>query len=180
MVAINPLTKIPLGLRPVSLQQSQGSYTYLQMADMIFTKFHLHPTILIPETAPTPRYATRAPSISSEASGPPSPITHVDTIAIEVEIAHNKHERTKNFLRPLIRVVLAVLSILGGLLIPSFESLLSFLGGGLGIISVIIIPVWAGAEAFGWRNLEYVVIAVSAVFAVIGTVCSFWPDSPSS
>jgi len=143
---------------------------------MIFTKFHLHPTILIPEAAPTPRYATRAPSISSEASGPPSPIIHVDTIGIDVEIAHNRHERMKNFVRPLIRVILAVLSILGGLVIPSFESLLSFLGGGLGIISVIIIPVWAGAEAFGWRKLEYVVIGVSAVFAVIGTVCSFWPD----
>jgi vesicular inhibitory amino acid transporter len=150
------------------------------MADMIFTKFHLHPTVLIPESAPTPRYATRAPSLSSETSDPPSPIAHIDSIDIDVEIAHNRHERTKNFLRPLIRVILAVSSILGGLLIPSFESLLSFLGGGLGIVSVIIIPVWAGAEAFGWRKLEYVVIAVSAVFAVIGTVCSFWPDSSAS
>ena len=105
---------------------------------MFFTRFALHPTTLIPESAPTPRYATRPPSLSSATSDrPPSPITPSDIIPIEVEVAHYRHERNKAIMRPVVRVMLAILAILGAVLMPSFESVLSFLGGGLGVVSAM-------------------------------------------
>ena len=144
---------------------------------MFFTKFNLHPTTLIPESAPTPRYVTRPPSLASETSETSTPpITRSDVIPVEVEIAHYRNERNKAILRPVVRVAMAILAILGGVLMPSFESVLSFLGGGLGVVSTVIIPVWAGANVFGWTKWSKGVVAVSAVLAVVGTVCSFWPE----
>lgn len=172
MVALNPLTKIALGIRP--------------LADMIFGWLNLHKTELIPQTAPTPRYTTR----------PSSPVTDEDedndnnedddeewegghydpmasTISIYAENRHQKSERVKAVLRPVIRVALAIAAVLGALVFPSFEALMSLLGSGFACLTLIIIPVWAGAAVFGWRWYDYVAIVISAIFGAWGTVASF-------
>ncbi|ORY27209.1 transmembrane amino acid transporter protein-domain-containing protein [Naematelia encephala] len=167
MVAINPLTKIPLGLRP--------------LADIIFSYFNLHPTLLVPSTAPTPRYLTRPNSPSSSSSSTSSlsshlepPPTHMPT---SIETAHNRRERIKSIIRPIIRVLLAVLAIVGALVMPSFESVLSLLGSGFAVASTILIPVWAGASVFGWKWYQIVICVISTIVAILGIISAFWPEA---
>lgn len=140
--------------------------------------------MLIPQTAPTPRYTTTQ---NSPAATPPlSPHSHGATLpengeddaaallAFDAEAKHTRKERTKKVLRPIIRVALSVFSVVGALAMPSFEKLLSFLGSGFAILTMIIIPIWAKASVFGWKTHEIVVCVLSALVAIAGVVCSFW------
>jgi vesicular inhibitory amino acid transporter len=72
-------------------------------------------------------------------------------------------------LRPVIRLVLAVLVTVGALVMPSFESSMAILGGGFGVIMIIVLPVWAAGEALGWKRWYGAVIAASLVLAAAGT-----------
>jgi vesicular inhibitory amino acid transporter len=60
--------------------------------------------------------------------------------------------------------------------LPSFESVMALLGSGFALVTVVIIPIWAGAEVFGWTWYAMVTCGVSAVVAVVGIVTSFWPS----
>lgn len=93
----------------------------------------------------------------------------------EEESEHERWERKKRVFRPMIRVLLAILAVAGGVLLPSFEAVMSLLGSGFALVTVMIIPLWAGAELFGWTWYTAVTMAVSGVVAVIGIVASFWP-----
>lgn len=174
MVALNPLTKIALGIRP--------------LADMIFTWLGLHKTVLIPQTAPTPRYVTRPSSPvdededyeanrNSDEEDSYDGDTHYDamasTISIYAEHKHERSEKVKAVLRPIIRVALAVAAVLGALVFPSFESLMSLLGSGFACITILIVPICAGAQVFGWHWYDYTAIAASVFFGVWGTYASF-------
>jgi vesicular inhibitory amino acid transporter len=140
------------------------------LSDIIFTLLYLHPAIYIPNSTPTPRYTTRpsspVPSSHSE------PIPH---ILDQEEISHDKWERKKKILRPTIRVLLAVAAVVGGIILPSFESVMALLGSGFALVTVIIIPIWAGAKLWGWTWYASVIAGLSGVVAVVGVVTSFWP-----
>lgn len=187
MVALNPLTKLPLSLRPVSGLLSDrdvylyGELTPAQLSDIIFTLFHLHPAIYIPNSVPTPRYVTRpnspVPSISTISDpGPDSALLPLDP----EEAEHEHWEKRKRLFRPLIRVILAIMAVAGGVLLPSFESVMSLLGSGFALVTVMIIPLWAGAELFGWTWYAMFTMGLSGVVAVIGVATSFWPGQATS
>jgi len=162
MVAINPLTKLPLALRP--------------LCDILFTHFHLHPAIYVPGPIPAPNSAVRpsspAPSVAHSDPGP-------DTTPTPEEIIHADHERRKGLIRPVIRVILAIMPIIGALIIPSFERLMSFMGSALAIVTVIIIPVWAAAKIWGWTWYGVVICVLSGIIGVVGTICAVWPRETS-
>ena len=176
MVAVNPLTKLPLGLRP--------------LADVIFSAFHLHPTLLIPKDVETPHVSL--PPTPPDSSPPGSPalsrsrsnrpdlpesladldIPHMPPAA---EWSHDKHERLKYWLRPCIRVLLAVLAVVGGLVMPSFEKVLNLLGSMFGIAMAILLPMWVSGKIFGWKWWMVIVWVIAALLAVYGTIASFIP-----
>lgn len=227
MVALNPLTKIALGIRP--------------LADMIFTRLGLHKTELVPLGAPTPRYVTRPPSPASDAAAETEAIAertentaignliqdgadaqvrayqraaraaeaataagatgagapgigesgfsaYVDASSSFSRIgydpaasllqprnaaAHARRERIKALTRHAVRLALAVLFVAGALATPSFERVMGLLGSGFASLTLIIIPVWAGAEVFGWRWYHYFAIGVAVVLGTLGTIAAF-------
>jgi vesicular inhibitory amino acid transporter len=67
-------------------------------------------------------------------------------------------------------MLIAVLATVGALVMPSFESVMAILGGGFGLVMVVILPVWAGANVLGWKWWYYPVLGVSVVMAVLGVV----------
>lgn len=168
-----------------------------QLADLVFTHFGLHKTELIPQGAPTPRFITRPSSPTSDNSftsgaevdpGASAYIqdpatsyfdpTHggISTITLGAERAHDRKERRKAYIRNSMRVSLALLSVLGAFLMPSFEAVIALLGSAFAVITLIIIPVWAGASVFGWHWYDVVAIIGAAIIGIIGTVCAFAPD----
>lgn len=86
---------------------------------------------------------------------------------------HNRRERIKAICRSVIRVLVAVLTIVAGLALPSFESILSLLGSGFGLVTVVIIPICAYGQVFGWRWWHVAVCVASGFLAVAGTIGSF-------
>lgn len=157
----------------------------VKLSDIIFTLFHLHPAIYIPNSVPTPRYVTRPSSpvgsLSPSANSDPGPNTTTEPIYLDPEEAeHNQWETRKKYLRPVIRIILASLAVLGAILLPSFESVMSLLGSGFAVVTVMIIPLWAGAELFGWTWYAVLTVGVSGLVAVVGIITSFWPHQWSS
>jgi len=54
---------------------------------------------------------------------------------------------------------------------------MALLGSGFALVTVVIIPIWAGAELWGWTWYAAVCCGLSGVVAVVGIVTSFWPES---
>lgn len=153
------------------------------MSDIIFTLFHLHPAIYIPNSVPTPRYVTRpsSPVESISVTSDPGPNTTTNPIYLDPEeVEHDQWETRKRYLRPIIRIILASLAVFGAILLPSFESVMSLLGSGFAVVTVMIIPLWAGAELFGWSWYAALTVGVSGVVAVVGIITSFWPHQWNS
>jgi vesicular inhibitory amino acid transporter len=145
-----------------------------KFSDILFTYLHLHPTVLIPETMPTPHH-TRPPSPSSSRSSlsiSSIPEAHDPHLSSTAEAAHTRRETVKYYLRPIIRLLLAVLAVVGALVMPSFESVMAILGGGFGVVMCIIMPVWAGGNVLGWRWWYYPVLVASGAMAVVGVVAA--------
>ncbi|WRT67240.1 uncharacterized protein IL334_004207 [Kwoniella shivajii] len=166
MVALNPLTKLPLGLRPLS--------------DIIYTWFHLQPTVFLP-TRHTP---TITPSYTSPNSPPPlTPASTTSTLTMfplppttSAESAHDRRETIKSILRPLISIILVGFFVIGAFVLPSFETVMGIMGGGLAVISCILIPIAAGAGVWGWTTFSKIVFGIASVYAVIGTACALLND----
>ncbi|ORX39981.1 transmembrane amino acid transporter protein-domain-containing protein [Kockovaella imperatae] len=169
--AVNAVTKLPLGFRP--------------LADMSFTMLGLHPTILIPRVAPTPRYTE--PSTPTVEGSEDSPFMNSDGLNSGISLhaplpiiddhgQHNHRERLKLIARTLIQFALPVLPVIAAIVLPSFESLLSFLGSGFAVVISILLPIAAKASVYGWRKHEVAVFAFSAIAGTIGVICTFAPD----
>lgn len=60
---------------------------------------------------------------------------------------------------------------------PSFESLMGLMGSGFAILSMIVLPVWAGAEVFGWKWYEKGAVVGAVIVAVLGTIAAMWPEA---
>jgi vesicular inhibitory amino acid transporter len=154
---------------------------------MVFTWLHLHRTVLIPETDSTPLYPTRPGTPDSDMSDKYDPAQCAAScdpdsslFSLHTKQRHVREERRKAFLRPCIRIALACLAIAGGLVFPSFEALMSLLGSGFACITLIIVPVWAGAAVFGWKRCDVTAIVLATLIGVFGTVASFWPEAAAS
>ncbi|WWD16037.1 hypothetical protein CI109_100462 [Kwoniella shandongensis] len=171
MVALNPLTKLPLGLRPLS--------------DVFYTWFGLQPTVFVPtkhyqpvrsyteSLASTPRLSAS----SSSSSLATLEATHDDHHHLSIaEKKHDRRERIKSILRPVVSLVLVSFFVLGALSFPSFETIMGVMGGGLALISCVLIPIAAGAGIWGWRWYDIVIFALSSVAAVVGILCAVLND----
>ncbi|OCF36492.1 solute carrier family 32 (vesicular inhibitory amino acid transporter) [Kwoniella heveanensis BCC8398] len=173
MVALNPLTKLPLGLRPLC----DVLYTWFGLQPTVFVPIHHSPAATFsasPTTPTTTSYTeTTAPppltpaSISSELTMfPIPPISNA-------EASHDRRERIKSILRPLISIILVLLFVVGAFVLPSFETVMGIMGGGLAVCSCILIPIAAGAGVWGWTWYTVMAFWTAALFAVVGVVCCF-------
>ncbi|WWD10011.1 hypothetical protein V865_008144 [Kwoniella europaea PYCC6329] len=182
MVALNPLTKLPLGLRP--------------LCDVVYTWFHLQPTIYLP-TKHTPTLASSSTPSPNYNHYPDNdePLTRTvasstSTLLVFPEIIHTKsklekqHDRRellkKYVFRPGISILLIIFFILGALVLPSFETIMSIMGGGLSVINCILIPLAAGSSLFGWTKKDKIVFGLAGLVAVISVVCALLNESTTS
>lgn len=138
-----------------------------QLSDVLFTYLGLHPTEL--QTTFPVSESHQTPSALSDENGQVQP-------SVSQWYQHDRHERFKRLARPAIRLTLAVLSIGGAFLFPSFENVMSLMGSGFAALTIIIIPIWIGAGVFGWHWYEVLVCVLSAVIGTIGVAASFWPS----
>ncbi|RXK36854.1 hypothetical protein M231_05884 [Tremella mesenterica] len=152
MVALNPLTKIPLALRPLS--------------DIIMNWFNLHPTVIIPTTTST---TNPPPSVESATSTSPY-------ISLNMERQHDRHERLKMVFRACVRMTLALLVILGGLIMHSFQAVLTLLGSGA-LIIIVILPLYVNGRMFGWKWWTRFICGLGIFFTIYGAVASLWLQS---
>ncbi|WVW82950.1 hypothetical protein I302_104965 [Kwoniella bestiolae CBS 10118] len=165
MVALNPLTKLPLGLTP--------------LCDVVFSWFHLHPTVYLPlKPAPTlPPNSPTSPLTPSLASPSSSLQFFPELHTSKLERAHERRELLKKYvLRPAVSVILIILFILGALVLPSFETIMSIMGGGLSVVNCILIPIAAGSNLFGWKKVDKVIFGLASVVAVISVICAVLND----
>ena len=157
----------------------------MQLADVLFTQFKLHPTVLLPSTAvaeiehadpSSPLIVASEPVLDAADAPDQVAASELEGVSPTEEAGHERRERLKWIGRQSVRLVLSILPTIIAIYIPSFESLLSFLGSGFAIIMSIIIPVWAKASVFGWKWHEKALCVFSAVLCVVGVICSVWPS----
>lgn len=72
------------------------------------------------------------------------------------------------------------MSVLGALVLPSFEQVMSIMGSGFAVVMAIIMPVWAGSAVFGWRWYSVMICVGSGVVGVVGVMCALWPSGSGS
>lgn len=90
---------------------------------------------------------------------------------------------TRGLLKVVIRVVVVVIFVIISILLPSFDSIMSFMGSALCNLVCIILPLMFHLKIFGKeigtgeRLLNYFLITFSSILAIIGTICSFLPKS---
>ena len=153
----------------------------LQLSDMFFSLLGLHPTVLIPKVAPTPRYTEPSSPVSLDSTSSPAfpsqpempPQLELPADFINDHGAHERRERIKLIARTLIRFVLPAIPVIAAIVLPSFESLLSLLGSGFAVVISILLPIAAKATVFGWKKHEIGIFLLSAVLGTIGVVCTF-------
>ncbi|WVQ78385.1 hypothetical protein IAT38_000471 [Cryptococcus sp. DSM 104549] len=165
MVAINPITKMPLALRPLT--------------DIIFKEANFLPTIFVPKAqyvANDSAFSVRTRAALHPANGsytePLSEDAHHALAVSNAERAHNRREKKKAVLRALTTIVLLGLFVVGALLFPSFETVMSIMGGGMSVVTCILVPIAAGAGVWGWRWYSRLLFGLSAVVCVVGVVCA--------
>jgi vesicular inhibitory amino acid transporter len=88
---------------------------------------------------------------------------------------------TRGALRITIRVLVIVLFVLIAIVFPAFDSIMAFMGSTLCFTICVILPLMFYLKIFGKevslreRILDYVLIAICSVLAVVGTVFAFLP-----
>ncbi|KAH7321565.1 transmembrane amino acid transporter protein-domain-containing protein [Rhexocercosporidium sp. MPI-PUGE-AT-0058] len=90
---------------------------------------------------------------------------------------------TRGILRIIVRVLVAVIFVVIAIVFPAFDSIMAFMGSSLCFTICVILPLMFYLKIFGKeislkeRILDYVLIAVCSVLAVVGTVWAFLPKS---
>lgn len=90
---------------------------------------------------------------------------------------------TRGMLRVAIRVVVVIIFVLVAMVFPAFDSIMAFMGSTLCFTICVILPLMFYLKIFGKeisireRIFDYLLIAVSSVLAVIGTIWAFLPKS---
>ncbi|ODN98398.1 solute carrier family 32 (vesicular inhibitory amino acid transporter) [Cryptococcus wingfieldii CBS 7118] len=167
MVAINPLTKIPLGLRPLT--------------DVVYSFFNLQPTIFVPKAHSSSASPTiPKPNPNDLPSSPSSSVSSTATLEdphylhalSNAQRHHDRRETLKSVFRALVAICLLAFFVAGALVFPSFETLLSIMGGGMSVVTSILIPIAAGANLWGWSWYSRSLFGISSVVCVIGLLCA--------
>lgn len=88
---------------------------------------------------------------------------------------------TRGFFRVMIRVFVVVIFVFISIVFPAFDSIMAFMGSTLCFTICVILPLMFYLKIFGKevsmqeRMLDYVLIVVCSVLAVVGTVWAFLP-----
>jgi vesicular inhibitory amino acid transporter len=89
----------------------------------------------------------------------------------------------RGILKIVIRVVVIIAFVLLAIVFPAFDSIMAFMGSCLCFMICVILPLLFHLKIFGKeipraeRILNWVLIVVCAILAVIGTVFAFLPKS---
>jgi len=90
---------------------------------------------------------------------------------------------TRGILRVVVRVVVIVIFVIIAIVFPAFDSIMAFMGSSLCFTICVILPLMFYLKIFGKeislreRMLDYVLIGICSVLAVVGTVWAFLPKS---
>ncbi|PQE30810.1 transmembrane amino acid transporter protein [Rutstroemia sp. NJR-2017a WRK4] len=88
---------------------------------------------------------------------------------------------TRGFLKIAIRISVLVLFVVIAIIFPSFDSIMSLMGSALCFTICVILPLMFYLKMFGKeispreRSLDYFLIVVSSIMALVGTVWAFLP-----
>lgn len=89
----------------------------------------------------------------------------------------------RGILRIAVRVLLPVLFVGISIVFPAFDSIMAFMGSSLCFTICVILPLLFYLKIFGneisrkERILDWILIVISSILAVIGTVFAFLPKS---
>ncbi|CZT05415.1 related to amino acid transport protein [Rhynchosporium graminicola] len=90
---------------------------------------------------------------------------------------------TRGILRVVVRVVVIIVFVIIAIIFPAFDSIMAFMGSTLCFTICIILPLMFHLKIFGEeislkeRIMNYVLIVICSIFAVVGTVWAFLPKS---
>jgi vesicular inhibitory amino acid transporter len=90
---------------------------------------------------------------------------------------------SRGFLRVLIRVLVVVVFVIIAIVFPAFDSIMAFMGSTLCFSICVILPLLFYLKIFGTnistreRWLDYCLIAICSVLAIVGTVWAFLPKT---
>ena len=88
---------------------------------------------------------------------------------------------TRGILRVVIRVMVVVVFVIIALVFPAFDSIMAFMGSSLCFTICVILPLMFHLKIFGkkigWKErlLDYFLIVVCSILAIVGTVWAFLP-----
>ena len=88
---------------------------------------------------------------------------------------------TRGILRVVIRVIVVVVFVIIAIVFPAFDSIMAFMGSSLCFTICVILPLMFHLKIFGKkisgkeRLLNYFLIVVCAILAIVGTVWAFLP-----
>jgi solute carrier family 32 (vesicular inhibitory amino acid transporter) len=90
---------------------------------------------------------------------------------------------TRGMLRVTVRIVAIIIFVVIAIIFPAFDSIMAFMGSALCFTICVILPLLFHLKLFGKhigrpeRLLNYFLIVICSIFAVVGTVFAFLPQS---
>jgi vesicular inhibitory amino acid transporter len=90
---------------------------------------------------------------------------------------------TRRMLRVTVRIIVIIIFVVIAIIFPAFDSIMAFMGSALCFTICVILPLLFHLKLFGKnigrseRLLNYFLIFICSIFAVVGTVFSFLPKS---
>ena len=108
--------------------------------------------------------------------------THIDPRAALLKPNRfNQSKLLTHTLRALFCLLVTAVAVIIAILVPSFEVFSALMGGTFGFLTCVILPIAFHLQMFKgriearWLAVDWVLIVVSAVLAVVGTVWEFLP-----
>jgi len=90
---------------------------------------------------------------------------------------------TRGLLKVIIRVAIIIIFVIIAIIFPAFDSIIAFMGSALCFTICVILPCMFHLKIFGKeigiheRLLNYLLIVVCSIMALVGTIFAFLPKS---
>jgi len=90
---------------------------------------------------------------------------------------------TRGILKATVRILMIIVFVICAILVPDFDRIMSLLGSVACFSICIILPLAFHLKIFGKeiprseRIVNWILIVVSSIMAIVGTVCNFIPKS---
>lgn len=88
---------------------------------------------------------------------------------------------TRGIMKIVIRIVVVIIFVVIAIVFPAFDSIMAFMGSALCFTICVILPLLFYVKMFGKEIsrreliLDYVLIVISSVMAIVGTIWAFLP-----